>query len=77
MNSPESTRPCHAVPENWNGTLDIAASGWERNAPRVHGAPLGNGWGNTAIRLATTPLSGCPAKKWLSGRVPPERLCQR
>jgi hypothetical protein len=58
VNSPESTRPCHGCPENWNGTLDIAASGLEQNAPPVrHGAPLGNERGKTATELPATPLS--------------------
>ena len=52
VNSPESTRPCHACAENWNGTLDIAASGWERNAPRVHGAPVWQRVGEHSHRAA-------------------------
>jgi hypothetical protein len=79
VNSPESTRPCHAVTKNWNGTLDIAAlpsrtEGLRRSPRRAAGRP-GRGTRPPAVCDATE--RACAAKKWPSGRVPPERFWQR
>ena len=72
MTSPESTRPCHGCRAKWNGTLDIAASGLGTECA------VGDEWGKHSHPVGHDATERtCAAKKWQSGRVPPERFCER
>jgi hypothetical protein len=74
VNSPESIRPCHAIPEKWNGTLDIAAlavraGGREYPARARHGQSQGG----TATWRRDVTDPALLANKWLSGPPPKEQ----
>ena len=71
MNSPEFTRPCHAVPEKWNGPLDVAAlvvpNGRPASFPTARRWEPGREHGHLAAKNATE--GATRAKKRRSARL--------